>query len=161
MAAVAAKSLDQVATLVDQNEKLENQVLWAYYGTGAMPAPKTSLHDLSVPGSEDSGTADDSGLDTSNVLSQPDVTNTLNLQGSGVTSTNTSTTTPSGSFSSTLSDLSSSSNGTTGVSADPSSSTLSTVEFVGLPNDQQARNTIGAPTPRADVANNNYALGQL
>src|SRR5262249_8811701 len=151
MASVAPKSLDQVATLVDQNETLENQVLWAYYGTGPMPAPKTSLHDLSVPGSEDSGTTDDSGSDSSNVLSQTDVTapNLLNLQSSGLTSNNTPTTTPSGSSSSTLSDLSSS-GGTTGVSSDPSSSTLSTVEFVGLPNDQTAVNTIGAPTPRAD-----------
>jgi hypothetical protein len=44
MAGQAAKSLDQVATLVDANEGLENQVLWAYYGTGPMPAPKSNGH---------------------------------------------------------------------------------------------------------------------
>jgi YVTN family beta-propeller protein len=44
MSAVAAKSLDQVATLVDANEGLENQILWAYYGYGPMPAPKNNGH---------------------------------------------------------------------------------------------------------------------
>jgi phospholipase C len=44
LAQFAATSLDQVATLVDPNEALENQVLWAYYGKGQMPAPKTSIH---------------------------------------------------------------------------------------------------------------------
>jgi YVTN family beta-propeller protein len=43
MASVAAQSLADVALQVDQNEKLENQVLWAYYGTGTMPEPKTSF----------------------------------------------------------------------------------------------------------------------
>src|SRR5262249_13955646 len=123
MASVAPKSLDQVATLVDQNETLENQVLWAYYGNGPMPPPKSSLHDLSVPGSEDAGTVDDSGLDTSSVplqanmtdqSLQADPTNSLNLSSSGVTATNTSTTTSSGSFSGTLSDLT----GSTGASDD-------------------------------------------
>jgi YVTN family beta-propeller protein len=38
---------------------------------------------------------------------------------------------------------------------------LPTVEFVRLPNDHTAVNTIGAPTPRAYVADNDYALGQL
>jgi YVTN family beta-propeller protein len=37
----APASLDEIATLVDQDEALENQVLWAYYGTGPMPAPRT------------------------------------------------------------------------------------------------------------------------
>jgi YVTN family beta-propeller protein len=40
-------------------------------------------------------------------------------------------------------------------------SNLPTVEFVRLPNDHTAVNTIGAPTPRAYVADNDYALGQL
>jgi hypothetical protein len=44
MGQVAAQSLDQVATLVDANEALENQVLWAYYGTGPMPAPINNGH---------------------------------------------------------------------------------------------------------------------
>jgi YVTN family beta-propeller protein len=39
--------------------------------------------------------------------------------------------------------------------------TLPAVEFVRLPNDHTAVNTIGAPTPRAYVADNDYALGQL
>src|SRR5262249_43621456 len=157
MASVAPKSLDQVATLVDQNEPLENQVLWAYYGTGPMPAPRTSLHDLSVPGSEDSATTDDSGLDTGNVLSQPDVTdanlradvtNTPTLQGGGAPPTTSSTTMPSGSFSGPFSDLSGPGHATTGVSSDSSSGTLSAVEFVRLSNDQTATNTVGATTPR-------------
>jgi YVTN family beta-propeller protein len=54
MGAQAPPSLAAVAHEADQNEKLENQVLWAYYGTGPMPEPKTSFHDLSVPGSADS-----------------------------------------------------------------------------------------------------------
>jgi YVTN family beta-propeller protein len=45
LAPVAPASLDQVKTKVDENEKLENQVLWAYYGTGPMPAPKTRFAD--------------------------------------------------------------------------------------------------------------------
>jgi YVTN family beta-propeller protein len=65
LAAVAPPSLAAVANLVDQNEKLENQVLWAYYGTGPMPAPKTSFHDIILPGSADSGTPDNGGSDTS------------------------------------------------------------------------------------------------
>jgi YVTN family beta-propeller protein len=39
LAAVAPASLDQIATLVDPNEALENQILWAYYGKGPMPSP--------------------------------------------------------------------------------------------------------------------------
>jgi YVTN family beta-propeller protein len=64
MAAVAPQSLDAVATLADQNETLENQVLWAFYGTGPMPTPRTSLHDLMVPGSADSADAADTGADS-------------------------------------------------------------------------------------------------
>src|SRR5262249_59154966 len=41
------------------------------------------------------------------------------------------------------------------------SDSLPTVEFVRLPNDHTAVNAIGAPTPRAYVADNDYALGQL
>jgi YVTN family beta-propeller protein len=165
MAAVAAKSLDQVATLVDQNETLENQVLWAYYGTGPMPAPRTSFHDLSVPGSEDTGTVDDAGVDISGVPLQGDTTdqsvqadptNSLNFSSSGATVTNTSTTTSS-SFSGTLSNLT----GSTGASSDPSSSALSTVELAGLANDNTAVNSVGASTPQADGANNDTILGQL
>jgi YVTN family beta-propeller protein len=50
LAQFAAASLNDVATLVDQNEALENQVLWAYYGTGPMPAPRTSVRDAPVVG---------------------------------------------------------------------------------------------------------------
>jgi acid phosphatase len=39
--------------------------------------------------------------------------------------------------------------------------TLPTVEFVRLPNDHTATDTKGSPTPRAYVADNDYALGQL
>jgi acid phosphatase len=39
--------------------------------------------------------------------------------------------------------------------------TLPTAEFVRLPNDHTATDTPGAPTPRAYVADNDYALGQL
>jgi phospholipase C len=39
--------------------------------------------------------------------------------------------------------------------------TLPTVEFVRLPNDHTATDTPGAPTPRAYMADNDYALGQL
>jgi YVTN family beta-propeller protein len=46
-------------------------------------------------------------------------------------------------------------------SAFEASGTLPTVEFVRLPNDHTAVNTVGAPTPRAYVADNDYALGQL
>jgi YVTN family beta-propeller protein len=38
---------------------------------------------------------------------------------------------------------------------------LPTVEFVRLPNDHTATDTPGAPSPRAYVADNDYALGQL
>jgi YVTN family beta-propeller protein len=48
MAGVAPQSLAAVATLVDQNERLENQVLWAYYGTGTMPEPITRLRTIGV-----------------------------------------------------------------------------------------------------------------
>jgi hypothetical protein len=50
MAQVAAKSLEEVATLVDQNEQLENEILWALYGTGTMPAPKHNLQDFGFGG---------------------------------------------------------------------------------------------------------------
>jgi YVTN family beta-propeller protein len=53
MASVAAKSLAAVAVLVDNNEALENQILWAYYGKGTMPAPKSNGHTppgVAVPG---------------------------------------------------------------------------------------------------------------
>jgi YVTN family beta-propeller protein len=43
LAQFAPQSLDDVATLVDQNERLENEVLWAYYGTGPMPQPVTRV----------------------------------------------------------------------------------------------------------------------
>ena len=39
--------------------------------------------------------------------------------------------------------------------------TLPTVEFVRLPNDHTATDTVGSPTPRAYVADNDYAVGQL
>jgi hypothetical protein len=71
MASVAPKSLDQVATLVDPNEKLENEILWAYYGIGTMPAPKTSIHDLSVPGSADTGATANSGSDSTYIPTIP------------------------------------------------------------------------------------------
>jgi YVTN family beta-propeller protein len=38
---------------------------------------------------------------------------------------------------------------------------LPTVEFVRLPNDHTAGTTVGAPTPRAYVADNDWAVGQL
>jgi hypothetical protein len=57
LAQFAPASLAQVATLVDQNEQLENQVLWAYYGTGTMPAPKSSIHTFGITG----GIATDQG----------------------------------------------------------------------------------------------------
>ncbi|MBV8234573.1 MAG: bifunctional YncE family protein/alkaline phosphatase family protein, partial [Acidimicrobiia bacterium] len=38
---------------------------------------------------------------------------------------------------------------------------LPTVEFVRLPNDHTATDTPGSPTPRAYMADNDYALGQL
>jgi YVTN family beta-propeller protein len=41
------------------------------------------------------------------------------------------------------------------------SGTLPQVEFVRLPNDHTAVDTPGAPTPRAYMADNDYALGQL
>jgi YVTN family beta-propeller protein len=68
LAALAPRSLDAIATTADWNEGLENQVLWAYYGTGPMPAPKTSFYDLSVPGSADSGATDTGGPDISPTL---------------------------------------------------------------------------------------------
>jgi hypothetical protein len=97
MAQVAPASLDQVATLVDQNEGLENQVLWAFYGTGPMPAPKTSAHDISIPGSADLGAADNGGTDTGSIAGVPaGPADVLTPQGS-VTSTSTSATKPSNS----------------------------------------------------------------
>ena len=39
--------------------------------------------------------------------------------------------------------------------------TLPAVEFVRLPNDHTATDTVGAPSPRAYVADNDYALGLL
>jgi YVTN family beta-propeller protein len=77
MAAVAPQSLAQIANLVDPNEKLENQILWAYYGTGPMPAPKTSLRDLTIPGSADTGDTTSSGSDTSYVPTTPTNVNPL------------------------------------------------------------------------------------
>ena len=46
-----------------------------------------------------------------------------------------------------------------GYVANPS--TFPTVEFVRLPNDHTAGTRVGAPTPRAYVADNDYALGLL
>jgi YVTN family beta-propeller protein len=54
-APLAAQSLAQVATLVDANEALENQILWAMYGTGTMPTPKTRLHTVGITGGAGSG----------------------------------------------------------------------------------------------------------
>jgi hypothetical protein len=50
-----AVTLDMVATAVDQNEAAENQGIWADYGKGPMPAPKTSLRDISGIPTGDSG----------------------------------------------------------------------------------------------------------
>src|SRR5262249_27015463 len=61
-----AVTLDMVATAVDQNEAAENQGIWADYGKGPMPAPKTSLRDVSgVP----TGDAEDSAPATSSSTS--------------------------------------------------------------------------------------------
>ena len=56
---------------MDPNEKLENEILWAYYGIGTMPAPKTSIHDLSVPGSADTGATANSGSDSTYIPTIP------------------------------------------------------------------------------------------
>jgi len=52
-----AVTLDMVATAVDQNEAAENQGIWADYGKGPMPAPKTSLRDVSGVPTGDAGDA--------------------------------------------------------------------------------------------------------
>jgi hypothetical protein len=51
----AATSLEAVKTLEDANELRENQVLWALYGHGPMPAPKTSVPDQGTSAGGDSG----------------------------------------------------------------------------------------------------------
>jgi YVTN family beta-propeller protein len=55
LAQLAAKSLNQVATVADANEALENQILWAMYGHGTMPAPKNNGHTTGIFGGAGNG----------------------------------------------------------------------------------------------------------